>query len=58
MDYFELGEPCTYCGVRSDVACRHRMASRPRPPLPDEKVDRRKVRGAFDGNGRNFHKGK
>jgi hypothetical protein len=33
--------PCTYCGVRTDVACRHR-AARPMAKKPyDIEVDRR-----------------
>lgn len=28
MDYWEPGKPCTRCGVRSTVSCRHRPAER------------------------------
>ena len=35
-------EPCSYCGVRADVGCKHRPPSGPPPQTFPEKADRRK----------------
>jgi hypothetical protein len=54
MSELEPGKPCLMCGVRSDIACRHRPAEAGRPPPPEQKEDGRKRRD-WTGNGRNFH---
>lgn len=46
----EPGFPCSYCGVRSDVPCRHRPAEAPRIAAP-EPVDNRKTAKARENKG-------
>lgn len=37
-----MSAPCSYCGVRPDVACKHRPATGEPPVQMAERVDRRK----------------
>lgn len=48
------GAPCRLCGVRPDVACRHRPAVGA-PPRPDLPADNR-LRRDFAGQGFNFRR--
>jgi len=47
----EAGFPCTLCGVRPDVSCRHRPGVGEAPPQ-DELVEKHKR--SYDGQGYNF----
>jgi hypothetical protein len=45
MSLLEPGKPCLMCGVRADIACRHRPAE-----APIVRVDKAgEKRGAHDG---------
>lgn len=50
----ETGFPCGYCGVRSDVSCKHRPGEPKRAVFAD-RIDRRTLRD-FSGMGHNFHR--
>lgn len=52
IDY-EPGKPCGYCGVRPDVACRHRRTVEPPVERPEPKPDGRRLRD-WTGQGLNF----
>lgn len=51
MNELEPGYPCKLCGVRSDIACRHRQAETLRAPFPD-RIDGRSLN--TDGRGYAF----
>ena len=52
----EVGFPCSRCGVRSDVACKHRDASGPPREIVEPPQPKIYKPARYEGAGRNFRR--